>query len=115
MGAGIVQVSVDKGFHVVMKDTNDAGLSRGVGQFQKGLETAVKRKRITALERDQILANLAPTLSYDGFKNADVVIEAVFEDINIKHKVIKELETVDILLSSAGWTGIRIPVDRFCV
>lgn len=94
MGAGIVQVSVDKGYQVIMKDTNDAGLSRGIGQVQKGLETAVKRKRISGLERDQILANLTPTLSYDSFKNADIVIEAVFEDINIKHKVIKELEAV---------------------
>lgn len=44
------------------------------------------------LERDKIIANLEPTLSYDKFKNADLVIEAVFEDINIKHRVIKEIE-----------------------
>ena len=47
MGAGIVQVSIDKGFNVVMKDTNDAGLYRGVNQIQKGLDSAVKRKRIS--------------------------------------------------------------------
>jgi len=94
MGAGIVQVSVDKGYKVVMKDTNDAGLSRGIGQIQKGFETAVKRKRISGLERDKIMAGLIPTLKYDDFRNADMVIEAVFEDINIKHKVIKEIEEV---------------------
>lgn len=94
MGAGIVQVSIDKGLHVLMKDTNEHGLARGVGQIQKSVDTAVRRKRITSLEKDNILANLVPTLSYNEFKDTDMVIEAVFEDLNIKHKVIKELEAV---------------------
>ena len=47
-----------------------------------------------SLERDKFLSNLNTTLNYKDFKNADIVIEAVFEDINIKHKVIKELEAV---------------------
>lgn len=94
MGAGIVQVSIDKGYKVILKDTNDAGLGRGVGQIQKGFDTAIKRKRISAIERDQYLANLETTLKYDSFKNADMVIEAVFENIDIKHKVIKEIEAV---------------------
>lgn len=46
MGAGIAHVSVDKGYNVILKDTNDAGLNRGVGQIQTGLNNAVKRKRI---------------------------------------------------------------------
>jgi enoyl-CoA hydratase/long-chain 3-hydroxyacyl-CoA dehydrogenase len=94
MGAGIVQVSIDKGYQVVLKDTTDAGLGRGIGQIQNGLETKVKRRRITALDRDKILSNLTTTLNYDQFKNADMVIEAVFEDLGIKHRVIKELEAV---------------------
>lgn len=94
MGAGIVQVSVDKGYQVIMKDTNEAGLGRGIGQIQNGLQNQIKRKRITALERDKILSNLTSTLNYDQFKNCDMVIEAVFEDIGIKHRVIKELEAV---------------------
>ncbi|XP_055682060.1 trifunctional enzyme subunit alpha, mitochondrial [Lutzomyia longipalpis] len=94
MGAGIVQVSIDKGYNVVMKDTTDAGLNRGLGQIQTGFENAVKRKRLTALNRDKHLANLTSTLSYEPFRKADMVIEAVFENIDIKHKVIKELEAV---------------------
>ena len=94
MGAGIVQVSIDKGYQVVMKDANENGLSKGIGQIQKGLDTKIKRKRITALERDKIMNNLIPTLSYEPFRNADMVIEAVFEDIGIKHRVIKEIEAV---------------------
>lgn len=49
MGAGIVQVSIDKGFNVIMKDTNEAGLYRGLNQVQKGLDTAVKRKKYSKL------------------------------------------------------------------
>lgn len=46
------------------------------------------------MERDKFLSSLVPTLNYNDFKTADMVIEAVFEDISIKHKVIKELEAV---------------------
>ncbi|XP_046961372.1 trifunctional enzyme subunit alpha, mitochondrial [Vanessa cardui] len=94
MGAGIVQVSIDKGYKVVMKDATNAGLYRGVGQIQNGLVNAVKRKRVSALQKDKFMSNLLPTLDYGKFKDTDCVIEAVFEDINIKHKVIKELEAV---------------------
>lgn len=94
MGAGIVQVSIDKGYQVIMKDATNAGLYRGVGQIQNGLSNAVKRKRISSLQKDKYMSNLLPTLEYSKFRNVDCVIEAVFEDINIKHKVIKELEAV---------------------
>ena len=92
MGAGIVQVSIDKGYDVVMKDTNDTGLYRGVNQIQKAMDNAVKRKRYSSVEKDKYLAKLDATLDYSSFKNADIVIEAVFEDLAIKHKVIKEIE-----------------------
>lgn len=45
-----------------------------------------------SVEKDKYLSNLEPTLSYEAFKNTDIVIEAVFEDLAIKHKVIKEIE-----------------------
>ncbi|KZC06896.1 Trifunctional enzyme subunit alpha, mitochondrial [Dufourea novaeangliae] len=93
MGAGIVQVSIDKSFDVIMKDTNESGLYRGVGQIQKGMDTAVKRKKYSSIQRDMYLAKLEATLDYNSFKNADIVIEAVFEDIGIKHRVIKEIES----------------------
>ena len=92
MGAGIVQVSIDKGYDVVMKDTNETGLYRGVNQIQKAMDNAVKRKRYSSVEKDKYLAKLDATLDYSSFKNADIVIEAVFEDLAIKHKVIKEIE-----------------------
>lgn len=94
MGAGIAHVTVDKGYNVVLKDTNSAGLARGVNQISTGLTNAVKRKRMSSLEKDRYLANLNATLNYNAFKNVDIVIEAVFEDLSIKHKVLKEVESV---------------------
>jgi enoyl-CoA hydratase/long-chain 3-hydroxyacyl-CoA dehydrogenase len=49
---------------------------------------------VHSIEKDKYLSHLDATLKYDNFKNADVVIEAVFENIDIKHKVLKEIESV---------------------
>ncbi|XP_002436089.3 trifunctional enzyme subunit alpha, mitochondrial [Ixodes scapularis] len=92
MGAGIAHVSVDKGYNVLLKDTNQKGLGRGEQQIQKGLSDAVKKKRLSAIEKDRFMSALEPTLKYDRFSQADIVIEAVFEDIGIKHAVLKEVE-----------------------
>ncbi|XP_070972416.1 hydroxyacyl-CoA dehydrogenase trifunctional multienzyme complex subunit alpha b [Oncorhynchus clarkii lewisi] len=94
MGAGIAQVTVDKGIHTVLKDTTLEGLSRGQQQVYKGLNDKTKKKTITSFERDFTLASLTGQLDYSGFEKADMVIEAVFEDLNIKHRVIKEVEAV---------------------
>ncbi|NXJ86246.1 ECHA enzyme, partial [Trogon melanurus] len=94
MGAGIAQVSLDKGLKTILKDTAQPGLDRGQQQIFKGLNSKVKKKSLTSFERDSILSNLTSQLDYKGFEKADMVIEAVFEDINIKHKVLKEVEAV---------------------
>uniref|UniRef100_A0A7N6BQE0 Trifunctional enzyme subunit alpha, mitochondrial n=1 Tax=Anabas testudineus TaxID=64144 RepID=A0A7N6BQE0_ANATE len=94
MGAGIAQVTVDKGVHTILKDTTVEGLARGEQQVYKGFNDKTKKRNITSFERDSILSNLTGQLDYKGFEKADMVIEAVFEDINIKHAVIKEVEAV---------------------
>jgi len=92
MGAGIAQVSVDKGYTTVLKDMNSAGLARGMNQVQDYLDKKAKRKKISKLQSEQYMSNLLPALDYTDFGKVDMVIEAVFEDINIKHRVVKEVE-----------------------
>ena len=92
MGAGIASVSIDKGYNVILKDMSQAGLTRGYNQIAKNLKDGVKRKRFSQIEADQIVSHLSPQLNFDNFNKLDMVIEAVFEDINIKHKVVKEVE-----------------------
>merc|ERR1719187_760119 len=94
MGAGIAQVSVDKGYRTIMKDMNNAGLARGVNQVQDGVNKSVKRKKITSFVGDQYMSNLEGTLNYDALKDADMIIEAVFEEISLKHRVLRDCEAV---------------------
>merc|ERR1719346_162024 len=93
MGAGIAQVSIDKkDMYTVMKDVNDAGLARGVFQIKDGINKKVKRKKILGLEGERQMANLLPTTDYSKLKDVDMIIEAVFEDLALKHRVVKEVE-----------------------
>jgi len=94
MGAGIASVSIDKGYNVVMKDANQNGLARGYNQIEDIFAKKLKRKSIASHEKDVIMARLNPTLNYDDIRNSDIVIEAVFEDINLKHRVLKEVESI---------------------
>ncbi|XP_032071853.1 trifunctional enzyme subunit alpha, mitochondrial [Thamnophis elegans] len=94
MGAGIAQVSMEKGLKIIMKDTTLDGLSRGQQQVYKGLNDKVKKKSLTSFERDMLLSSLKGQLDYKDFKKTDMIIEAVFEDLNIKHKVLKEVEAI---------------------
>ena len=94
MGAGIASVSIDKGYKVAMKDMNQSGLNRGYNQINDIFARKLKRKSIVAHEKELLMSRLNPTLNYDDLKEADIVIEAVFEDIKLKHKVVKEIEAV---------------------
>lgn len=95
MGAGIAEVSIHKAGHdVILKDNSVEGLSRGVDQVYNNMNKRTKRRQMSSFERDNYMAKMAAQLDYSGFEKADMVIEAVFEDINIKHKVLKEIEAV---------------------
>lgn len=62
------------------------------------LNDKTKKKSLTTFERDGIMSLLSGQLDYRGFENVDMVIEAVFEDLSIKHKVVKEVEAVSSAL-----------------
>lgn len=93
MGAGIAYVTAQLAKTPVrLKDKDDAGLSAGMKYVAGILDDRVKKKRMTALERDVVLAQITPTLDYSGFHDAEVVIEAVFEDLSLKHRMLKDIE-----------------------
>lgn len=98
MGAGIAQVTTMKGMDVVLKDVNDKGLSRGLGQIQGELEKRVKKRKMSGYERDAAMSRIVGLTNDSNwkvhFKTVDLAIEAVLEEINLKHRVIAELETV---------------------
>lgn len=94
MGAGIAQVSVEKGLNVILKDMKQEGVARGVAQVYKNLNDKVKKKSLSSFQRDSIMSSLQAQIDYTNFNKADMVIEAVFEDLAIKQRVIKEVEAV---------------------
>ncbi len=90
MGGGIAQLSADKGYHVRMKDINNEALALGFRHASEIFGKAVKRKRLTKYDFEQKMALISGTLDYSGFKQMDVVIEAIVEDMGIKKKVIAD-------------------------
>ncbi len=95
MGAGIADVSLNKaGLAVILKDATPEGLARGEAQISGNLDKMVKKKALSPLEKELRLARLATGVHYDGFKSADVVIEAVFENLELKQRIVAELEHV---------------------
>lgn len=93
MGAGIAQVTIGS-TTTLLKDTNQKGLTRGQDQIIGALDKKFAKGRIPRLVRDRTASNLLPTLDYSKFKDVDIVVEAVFEDIKVKHKVLAEVEAV---------------------
>lgn len=92
MGAGIAYVCLAKADTAVrLKDINDDNLTRGLANIHGMLDERVKRRSITSLDRARLLGRLSGTLDYSGFGNCQVVVEAVFEDMKLKHKMIEEL------------------------
>ncbi|HXT21527.1 MAG TPA: enoyl-CoA hydratase-related protein, partial [Thermoanaerobaculia bacterium] len=92
MGAGIAQVLAQRGTPVVLKDKDLASLGRGMKYCAEREAELVARRRETDDERRRAMARLHPTVEYEPFRHLDFVVEAVFEDLGVKHQVIREVE-----------------------
>jgi len=94
MGGGIAMVLANAGFPVLVKEADQAALDRGIANIQKNYANSVRRGRFTQRFVDERLKLIQPTLSLDGFANADLVIEAVFEGMALKKEVFAQLDTI---------------------
>ena len=92
MGAGIATGAADAGVPVRIKDASHEALGRGLRHAREVYDERRKRKSLTARDVAKRMDRLSPTLDYSGFRRADLVIEAVFEDIDVKRKVLAETE-----------------------
>ncbi len=92
MGAGIASVAVQHGTLVRLKDADHGRVAKGYAAVREILRESVKKKRITSTQYSDYMALLGGTVDYSGFGNVDLVIEAVFEDLAIKHQVLREAE-----------------------
>ncbi len=94
MGSGIAQVISFSGLPVVLKDTDMDRVNKGIDMIRKVYQSRVDKGKMTASEMDQKMKLVIGTTSYDDFKDCDLVIEAVFENMKVKHQVFQELEKV---------------------
>ena len=94
MGAGIAYVSAKAGLDVVLLDTELAGAEKGKAYSSNLLDKAISRKRSTEDKKQSLLARIHPTVSYDDLKDCDLIIEAVFENREIKAKCTQQSEAV---------------------
>ena len=91
MGRGIIMNFLDAGIPSVLVDANRDALENGVAQIRKTYESRVARGRISAARSEAALALLAPSLDYADLGQCDLVIEAVFEDMDVKTAVCRQL------------------------
>jgi 3-hydroxyacyl-CoA dehydrogenase len=94
MGGGISMNFLNAGIPVKMLEMKQEALDRGIGVIRKNYEAQVKKGKLKQDKYEQRMGLLSTTLSYDDLKDADLVIEAVFEEIGVKEAVFKELDRV---------------------
>jgi len=94
MGSGIAQVSAAAGWEVVLRDLDDAAVQRGLAAIRKSLERFASKGTIAAEDVDAALARIHPTTDLDAAADADIVVEAVFEQLEIKHEVFRALDRI---------------------
>ena len=94
MGGGITMNFLNAGIPVKMLETKQDALDRGVATIKKNYEAQVKKGKLKEDKYAQRMALLTTTLSYDDIKDADMVIEAVFEEMGVKESVFKQLDAV---------------------
>lgn len=94
MGAGITVAALDAGFPVIMIERDAESIARGQANVEKVYNGLIAKGRMTEEGKAAIMARYTPSTSYDDIKDVDLVIEAVFEDLDVKKAVFKELDRV---------------------
>ncbi len=92
MGGGIAMAFANAGIPVVIRDASSEALERGMATIRNNYSISVQRGRLSALEAEKRLALIQPRTDYSGFEEAGIIVEAVFEDLELKKKVFAELD-----------------------
>ena len=94
MGGGIAMCAANVGIPVRLLDVSEEALQKGLSVIRKNYERSVSRGKLTKAQMEKALMLISPTQHYDDFKNVDLVIEAVFEDMELKRQVFSSLDSV---------------------
>jgi 3-hydroxyacyl-CoA dehydrogenase len=94
MGGGIAMVFANAGIPVLLEEVDQAALDRGLANIRRNYANSVRKGRLTEQFVDERLKLIQPTLGFDGFSSVDMVVEAVFEGMELKKQVFAELDRV---------------------
>jgi len=110
MGNGIVQVTAQAGYQVTMRDVSDDMLANGMKTIEKSLSKLVAKNKITDEEKANILGRITTTTSMDAVSDADLIIEAVPEQLDLKVKVFEELDKLAPAHAILGSNTSSLPI-----
>ena len=113
MGGGIAMSYANVGIPVLLKDVDEAAVDRGMTTIRRNYESTVSKGKMTAESMARTLSLITPTTTYDGFDDVDIVVEAVFENMDLKKATFSELAKVtrpDAILASNTST---LDIDEF--
>ena len=94
MGGGITMNFVNAGIPVTLLEVNPQALEKGIGVIRRNYEGSLKKGKLTQETLDQRMALITGTLTYDDFKDCDLIIEAVFEELGVKEAVFRKLDGI---------------------
>ncbi|ADL69166.1 MULTISPECIES: 3-hydroxybutyryl-CoA dehydrogenase [Thermoanaerobacterium] len=94
MGSGIAQVFAQNGFEVILRDIDMKFVEKGFGTIEKNLQRNVDKGKITADEKNEILSRIRGTTNLEDAKEADFVVEAAIENMDLKKQIFKELDEI---------------------
>jgi 3-hydroxyacyl-CoA dehydrogenase len=113
MGGGIAMAYANVGIPVLLKDVDEGALDKGLAVIRKNYESTVSKGKMTREVMDRTLSLITPTTTYDGFNDVDIVVEAVFENMDLKKTTFTELGGItrpDTILASNTST---LDIDEF--
>ncbi|WP_334134775.1 3-hydroxybutyryl-CoA dehydrogenase [Tepidimonas sp.] len=94
MGNGIAQVCATTGLNVVMVDISDAALAKGLSTIGTSLDRLIKKEKISTADKDAALARIRTSTVYDDLKSAQLIIEAATENLELKIKILRQLDAL---------------------
>lgn len=103
MGSGIAQVAAMSGYHVMLSDVSIELAEKAKVRIIRKLDKAKEKNKLTQKVYDEVIANIVPTVGQKGAESADLIIEAALENVDVKHKILDELEQIispDVIIAS---------------
>lgn len=94
MGSGIAQVFAQNGFEVILRDIDMKFVEKGLGIINKNLQRSVDKGKMTEDEKNEVLNRIKGTVNLEDAKDADLVVEAAIEDMDVKKQIFKELDEI---------------------